>query len=179
VVIVLCSRCRQKLQEKLKVPKQTEQKYSKVAETCLQGRNQSKVVCVVELKPATHRDHRRPCGVGQHHAGEIDSGPDGKRALGLTKIHGKTTPGHQWNPNSPDINPAEHAVGGVRNKTKIAAGSYETGELKNIIKKRWQENDQASLDASIGSIPKRLAKVIERQGKALLKGGWLLGNAPE
>jgi hypothetical protein len=92
------------------------------------------------------------------------------RGLGLTKIKGKTTPGHQWNANSPDLNPAEHAVGGVCDKTKIAAGSYDHKELTKVFKKRWADYGQESFNGAIDSMPSRTAKVIEREGKVLVKG---------
>jgi len=134
-------------------------------------RNQSKVVCEFF---STHLPHIEIIGGPVHWdntTGEKLTPAEMKtRALGLTKIKGKTTPGHQWNANSPDMNPAEHAVGGVCDKTKIAAGSYDHSELKKIIKKRWTDYRQASLDGSIDSMPSRIKKVIEREGKVLMKG---------
>ena len=81
-----------------------------------------------------------------------------------------TTPGHVWTANSPDLNPAEHAVAGIVDKTKIAQGSYTLAQLETMVKERWETYAQSSLDASIMSMPGRLKAVEVRKGWYLLKG---------
>lgn len=93
-----------------------------------------------------------------------------KSATTRSKAGKATAAGHVWTANSPDLNPAEHAVAGIVDKTKMAMGSYTLADLKKMVKQRWREYAQDSLDASIASMPNRLSAVERRAGGYLLKG---------
>ena len=72
---------------------------------------------------------------------------------------------------SPDLNVAEHAVAGAVDKYNIASGTCTSlDRLKRIVNKTWKDYAQASLDASIASMPNRIASVIRRKGDYLMKG---------
>mmetsp|Transcript_37874 Transcript_37874/g.76561 ORF Transcript_37874/g.76561 Transcript_37874/m.76561 type:complete len:99 (-) Transcript_37874:214-510(-) len=93
------------------------------------------------------------------------------RALGLTKTKGKTTLEFQWDVRNPDLEPAEHAVGGVCDKTQISAGFYNHAELKENTKKRWKNYAQARFDGPIGGMPSWVKNNNGREGTFFMKGG--------
>ena len=76
-----------------------------------------------------------------------------------------------------DLNVAEHAVAGIVDKTKIAAGSYTMNTLKKLINTRWDEYSQDSLDRSIESMAGRLESVkLGARGRVSHEGSGLLGG---
>ena len=58
----------------------------------------------------------------------------------------------------------------IVDRSKIASGSYTQQKLKKLVERRWKEYAQASLDASILSMPGRLESVVRRKGDYLMKG---------
>ena len=51
-------------------------------------------------------------------------------------------------------------MAGTVDKYNIASGTYTLDRLKRIVNKAWKDCAQASLDASIASMPNRIASVI-------------------
>jgi len=80
------------------------------------------------------------------------------------KTKGKITPEYQWDVSSPDLDPAEYAVGGLCDKTQISAGFYNHAELKENTKKRWKNYAQARFDGPVGSMPNWVKNNIWREG---------------
>ena len=61
-------------------------------------------------------------------------------------------------------------MAGTVDKYNIASGTYTLDRLKRIVNKAWKDCAQASLDASIASMPNRIASVIRRKGDYLMEG---------
>ena len=112
-----------------------------------------------------------PCLWDSETGVELSKAEQKARGLGLRKVTTTgTKAGHQWPVNSPDLNVAEHAVGGVCDTSRLAAGSYSKTEMKKHITRLWNTHPQVHLDSSILSMPSRLEQVIKRGGLALQKG---------
>ena len=84
-----------------------------------------------------------------------------------------------WPANSSELNIAEHAVSSVKYPSKFATGSYPVGHgvaggkqdrLATLLRRRWRDTSLASMQRALYSMPKRLARVIEKKGLYLLRG---------
>mmetsp|Transcript_7972 Transcript_7972/g.14712 ORF Transcript_7972/g.14712 Transcript_7972/m.14712 type:complete len:116 (-) Transcript_7972:140-487(-) len=69
------------------------------------------------------------------------------------KTKGKITPEYQWDVSSPDLDPAEHTVGGVCDKTQISAGFYNHAELNENTKKSGRITPRQDLTALLVACP--------------------------
>jgi len=109
---------------------------------------------VFQHAPATHLEYRGGAKDSDNTTGgKLPPAEMKTRALGLTKTKGKTTPEYQWDVSNPDLDPAEHTVGGVCDKTQISAGFYNHAELKENTKKRWKNYAQARFGGPVGGMP--------------------------
>jgi transposase len=70
-----------------------------------------------------------------------------------------------WPPNSPDLNPIEHAWYLIKCVVqKMNPRPMTLPSLKEAIKKAWEEYDMDIMDRLVGSMPDRIAAVIKAHG---------------
>jgi len=70
-----------------------------------------------------------------------------------------------WPPNSPDLNPVDYCVWGMLEAMVYKTKIRDSGHLKEVLLKCWDEIPQGAIDGGIDQFRPRLRKVIDVEGK--------------
>ena len=69
-----------------------------------------------------------------------------------------------WPPNSPDLNPVDYKIWGIRQDKVYRTKIRDIEELRQRILHAWVEFDQLVIDAAIGQWHTRLQAYVEAEG---------------
>ena len=72
-----------------------------------------------------------------------------------------------WPANSPDLNPAEHIISGIKLPSNWVEGSYTEAQLKSTILDQYAHYAQEWIDRAMASMPRRMQAVIDKNGYML------------
>ena len=79
--------------------------------------------------------------------------------------------GESWIAMSPDINIAEHCVGGIVDCTRWGPTGSRTREMMTEgVNTRWRDYKQSSINKAVDSMPERMKAMYEVEGDYLLAG---------
>ena len=71
----------------------------------------------------------------------------------------------QWPAASPDLNPLDYSVWGLMRNRMANKNPMNIKDLKDLVKKEWDNITQDEVERIVDSLPSRLTKLIEVDGK--------------